>query len=63
MLKNFSGPKKFFPVSEMPLLQAVAGVRFPTNSTPEKAAAAAPRYPATPQALATLESSRATWEM
>ena len=45
MLKKKSGPKKFFPVSEMPLLQ---GSRFPPNSTPEKRSCSSstkiPRY-------------------
>ena len=49
----------------MPLLQAdLKGLDSPQirPQRREAAAAAAPRYPATPQALAILESSRATWE-
>ena len=64
MLKKLSGPKKFFPVSEMPLLQADLQGLDSSQIRPQRreAAAAVPRYPATPQALAILESSRATWE-
>ena len=49
----------------MPLLQAdLQGLDSPQiRPQRREAAAAAPRYPATPQALAAiLESSRATWE-
>ena len=48
----------------MPLLQAdLQGLDSPQiRPQRREAAAAAPRYPATPQALAILDSSRATWE-
>ena len=58
--KTFQGLKSFFL---FPRCLFYKGLDSPQiRPQRREAAAAAPRYPATPQALAILESSRATWE-